>query len=237
MARGITTNDSLVAIGDVHAPFHCATTLATIIKAIETVRPRFVVQMGDLYDQYAFSRYGKSLNLMTPADELAAGLDTARTFWAAVKKASPASRCYQLLGNHDERLRKKVAEKLPELVGLVDTSSLFAFPGVESMKTDKEVLELTVQGERVALHHGYLSRAGDHVKKFHRSCITAHSHRPHVMVHRIHGKSLYDLNPGYVGNPEAPVFDYGTISEKGWTRAYGVIDSLGPRFVSLEASA
>lgn len=217
-------------------PFHCPATLARIITAIEKTQPKYIVQMGDLYDMYAFSRYGKSLNLATPAEELMAGLETARTFWTAVKKVAPASRRYQLLGNHDERLRKKVAEKLPELSGLVDVSSLFSFPGVESLKSDRDVLELTVQGEPWALHHGFLSKAGDHVKYFQKSCITGHSHRPHVLPMKIHDKVLYDFNVGYTGNPEAEVFKYGATVKNHWIRGYGLIDNLGPRFVSLEAA-
>lgn len=228
-------NDSLFAVGDTHMPFHCSDTLLSILKAIEALQPRYVVQMGDLFDQYSFSRYGKSLNIATPEQELVAGLETARAFWESVRKRAPAARCYQLLGNHDTRLDKKLAEKMPELGGLVDSSSLFTFKGVESMKTDRDVLELTVQGEPWALHHGFLSKPGDHVKYFQKSCVTGHSHRAHIIPHKIHDKLLWDCNAGYAGDPTAAVFKYGATVKNAWTRGYLTIDSLGPRFVSLEA--
>jgi predicted MPP superfamily phosphohydrolase len=231
MARS-ATNDTLLAIGDCHFPWACAETVRKIIAAVAKHQPRYIVQVGDLYDQYGFSRYGKSLNVMTPADELANARNHATLMWSEIRKLSPATKCYQLLGNHDMRLAKKVQEKLPELAGLVDAGSLFSFKGVESMKTDRDILELTVQGESVAAHHGFLSKIGDHLRYFGKSCIIGHSHRPHVLP----AGNKYELNVGYAGDPTSEVFSYGATIKNHWTRGYGLIDSLGPRFVSLEGA-
>lgn len=231
MARTVSkSSDVLLAIGDLHFPFACSESVRAIIAAIAKIQPRYIVQMGDLYDQYSFSRYGKSLNVMTPADELANARNHATLMWSEIRKNAPGAKCYQLLGNHDMRLAKKVAEKLPELVGIVDASSLFAFKGVESQKSDRDILELTVQGQPVAIHHGFLSKIGDHFRYFGKSCVIGHSHRPHVLPFG----PKYEMNVGYVGDPTAEVFSYGATIKNNWTRAYGLIDSLGPRVVSLE---
>lgn len=234
MARTASTNDGLIAIGDIHAPYQCSSTLAKIIAVIEKLQPRFIVQVGDLRDLYSFSRYGKSANLTTPVRELTDGSDVAQTFWSAVVKASPASKKYQLRGNHDDRLYKKIAEKMPELVGIVDADSLFTFKGVESMKSERDVLEITVQGAPWAVSHGFLSKIGDHVKYFQKSTIIGHSHRAHCVPFKIHDRVMWELNCGYAADPTAEVFKYGQTVKNHWTRGYGLIDSLGPRFVSLE---
>jgi predicted phosphodiesterase len=227
---------SVLIIGDTHFPYTDADGIKKVIAAAKATKPTYIVQMGDLFDQYAFSKYPTNPNYGTPKAELDAAIKDATKMWADLQRAAPAAKCYQLLGNHDVRLSKRIAEKLPELcgTGLVRLADCYQFEGVETQQSDRDVLELRVNDEPVAFHHGWLSKLGDHVKYFGQSCVVGHSHSPGVVYHRRHNAAHFELNAGYLGNPRSHVFSYGATAQK-WTRAYASIDMYGPRVVALES--
>jgi predicted phosphodiesterase len=224
-----------VVLGDVHAPYGCRRSLKKAIALIEQLQPQYVVQVGDARDLYSFSRYGKSLNHLSPIAEITRGTKQLKEMWAAIRNASPKSKLHQMLGNHDARLYKKIEEKLPEAAGLLGWNDLFEFEGVTTAKSDRDILKLRLGGQQIYFHHGFLSKPGDHVRFFRNSCVTGHSHRGHVLYDASHDRVMWDANCGYLGDPRAHVFQYGAVAGKNkWTRGVLVIDTLGPRFVSFE---
>lgn len=225
-----------VILGDTHHPFSCHRSLTKAYALIEKLQPQYVVQVGDVYDLYSFSRYGKSLNHTTPASEVHKARKAAEKMWDAVRKASPKSKLHQMLGNHDARLYKKIEEKLPEMVGLLGWDDLFTFDGVTTAKSDRDILKLNLGGKKVYFHHGFLSKPGDHLRYFQQNTVIGHSHRGHVLYDTTHDKMLFEANAGYLGDPRSHVFKYGAVAGKNkWTRGCLVIDELGPRFTSFEA--
>jgi predicted phosphodiesterase len=222
-------------LGDVHHPFSCKRSLNLAYEQIERLKPQVVVQLGDCYDLFALSKYSKSLNHDTPKDELKRARLDAEKMWEAVTAAAPKAKRYQLLGNHDARLQKRISEKLPELAGLVGLDDLFQFSGVTTSKSDRDILKLKLGSQTVICHHGWLSKPGDHQKFFQANTIVGHSHRPHLLYDTTFGKSLFEANAGYLGNPNAHVFSYGAVAGKSkWSRGILVLDTDGPRFVSFE---
>lgn len=226
-----------IVLGDTHFPYACQRSLTRAYALIAKLQPEHVVQIGDVYDLYSFSRYGKSLNHTTPVSEVQKARRQATAMWERIWKASPKSKLYQMLGNHDARLYKKIEEKVPEMAGLLGWDDLFAFDGVTTSKSDRDLLKLRLGGREVWMHHGFLSKPGDHVRYFQQNIVTGHSHRGHVLFDTTHSKLLFDANAGYLGNPNAHVFKYGAVAGKNkWTRGCLVIDELGPRFVSFEGA-
>lgn len=55
-------NSDILVIGDTHFPFHDLNALRKIEDAVEDIRAGTVIQLGDLYDFYAFSKYPRSLD-------------------------------------------------------------------------------------------------------------------------------------------------------------------------------
>lgn len=227
------SKQSLFILGDLHAPYHHPAALEQALKAIVIAQPTHIVQLGDLYDFYAFSRYPKSVNKDTPKLEVTKGREVTTRMWARISHAAPRSKRYQLLGNHDVRMRRRISERLPEVEGLLLDQALFEFPGVETMCSDRDALELTINGEPLVVHHGFLGKLGDHISHFGRSVITGHSHRPGVVFFRDVRRTLWELNAGYLGDERQHVFKYGATNVTRWARAYGLVDSLGPRVVPL----
>jgi hypothetical protein len=227
--------DELIAIPDLHFPWASQRALGWLYAEIERLQPRHVVQLGDLLDQYCFSRFARNPNLLTPQEELRRGVSQARQMWAQITRRVPGDcKLYQLAGNHDDRLFKRVAEQLPELQGLFETNFL-DFPGVKTFKDGRDYLELKLpKAGPVILTHGWLGKAGAHMHYFNQSVIFGHLHRPSLVYEpRPSGSPHFELNCGYMGDPGAPVFDYSQTKRKKWQIGYGRIDASGtPSFVS-----
>lgn len=224
-----------VVLGDVHFPFCDVRSLKAAQGLIEELKPKHVIQVGDITDQYFASRYPKKFSL-TPEEEFNLGRSYAEDMWEGIQKVSPKSKCWQLLGNHDVRFFKRIAERAPELQGIADIKGYFSFPGVETMDSDRDILQLKLAGNKVSFMHGYLSRLGDHARKLNGCVVTGHSHRPGIAYLRRGKDLIWEANAGYLGDEGASVFKYGQSNLKDWGRGVLIIDREGPRFVSFEGN-
>lgn len=219
----------VVILGDYHAPFHCRRATAEAVAIIRKVKPKIVIQIGDARDLYSFSRFPKSLNVMTPAQEMKAGTKALEELWKSVHAAAGKGvECFMLRGNHDQRLAKQMMSALPEVEGMLP--DLWKFDGVTTMPAERD--ELIIDG--VVYMHGY-RRFGDHVRYNLMSTVCGHSHTGGVVYMPHKNKTLFELNCGYLGNPKTAALSYTAQSRiSKWTRGCGVIDEYGPRFISLE---
>lgn len=206
--------------------------MLAILALIGRLKPLHIVQLGDLYDFYSFSRFPRTHNLMTPLQEVEQGRKEAEAFWRDIRKAAgPKAECYQLIGNHDARPAKRVLEKAPELGHLVERglSGLWDFKDVTTMPSDRE--ELVLSG--IVFHHGW-RKHGDHVKHNHQSTVVGHLHTGGTVFVAIKGETLFELNAGYIANPLAVPMSYGAQKRfRKETQGVGWIDDLGPRFIPL----
>lgn len=221
----ISTNKAAV-FGDLHLPWHKR---EAVYRALDLLTPdmNLVLQVGDIYDLYSFSRFPRSHNIMTPGEELSVARDYYCWFWGEVRYRCPGARLVQLLGNHDVRPVKRILERAPELETIANRGflDLFESPGVELIQNDEFVWN------DIAFIHGYLGRAGDHARTSNKCVVHGHSHKPGVTVLR---PGLWEMDVGYLGDEKAPCFAYSAWKRAApMTRALGLIDQLGPRVVLL----
>ena len=224
---------TVVALGDIHFPFHHEGALNQALALIKEVRPEYVVQMGDLYDLYSFSKYPRSYNVMTPQDELLQARGFAEEMWAKVKELAPAAHCFQLWGNHDSRAMRRTIERLPEAEGFVARGmrDMMTFPGVTLI--DDQATELVIDG--VHYVHSHVSRVGQTMQETGKSCVTAHLHVGGFVSKGYEGAITWELGVGWLGNRRAPCFSYASRKRAHKTTlGIGIVDSLGPRFVPFE---
>lgn len=219
----------VLIVGDLHCPWENKEAIKKIVVIAKKEKPTHIVQIGDLYDMYQFSRYAKRLD-MTPEQELKKGRKAAENFWQVMKKAAPKARCYQLIGNHDVRPYKSLLNKCPELESLFKYKDLFEFKGVETMPTSLQEL---VIGD-VTYHHGYLTGLGYHMAMWQSKAVVGHSHLGGVVFRNYgKGRTLWELNVGHCADVDQFVFDYGETKFKNWTLGCGIVDAYGPRFIPL----
>lgn len=221
----------ILILGDIHFPYHNKKALKEAMYAVKHEKPTHVVQIGDLYDQYSFSRFTRK-NLTLPEQELREARLHAEDMWESCNRSA---RKYQLLGNHDIRLIKRAEERLPEAQDLIKRSmlELYRFKGVRTIEDDRDLFKI---GD-ITFHHGYLSRLGDHMRYFGTSTVVGHSHVGGAVFEQRNGKTLFELNAGYLADETAEPLRYRPTKSSKWTLGFGLITYRGqtpcPQFIPL----
>lgn len=220
----------ILILGDIHFPYHNKAALKEAVSAIQVEKPDYVVQIGDLYDQYCFSRFTRK-NLTLPEAELAEAREESTRLWRNCLSSNSVRMGYQILGNHDIRLIKRGEERLPEAQTLIRHSllELYKFKGVKTISDDREVTQIG----GIAFHHGYLSQIGAHRDRFMQNTVVGHSHVGGVSFRQIRGEILWELNAGYLADEDAEPLMYNPSKSSKWTLGFGLIDKKGPRFIPL----
>lgn len=221
---------TILVLGDVHAPFTNLRSLARINKLASELKPQVIVQVGDLYDMYAFSKFPRNVNLMTPKQEIDQGLDVTCRMWRDLRKAAPKAKCFCLVGNHDSRPIKRLVEKTPELAMFLDLRSLYDFPGVTMAASERD--EMTIDG--IMFMHGFRGKLGDHAR--HNGCntVTGHSHRGGVAYMRLGKKTIWEMNAGTICDENSEPLSYTRQRQISTvTQGVGFLDDKGPRFIAF----
>lgn len=91
-----------------------------MLKAARAFKPQVIVHQGDLADFYAISSHSKDPRR---ASQLKEELREVRKLRADLDRLG-AKRKIFIEGNHEDRLRRYLEEKAPELFGMFDTDSL-----------------------------------------------------------------------------------------------------------------
>lgn len=215
--------------GDIHFPFQHKPTIERFHEFNREFMPDYVIQMGDLYDMYAHSRFPKSQNIYKPEEEEILAREGAEDFWGQVCKDNPNAKKYQIMGNHDERPVKQTLSLQPTMEHVVKRhlKKLMTFDGVELIFDYREVLKI----DGVGFHHGYLSQLGAHRDSFLENMVVAHTHKGGVSTRRIRNQVLFELNVGFMGDPESKAMSYTPTKQENYTLGFGYIDRFGPRFI------
>ncbi len=220
--------DAVLALGDTHMPWHKKSLLAKIFRIVEDTKPKHIIQMGDLYERFAQSRFAKTAGLITPVREADTGRTAAEFMWREIRKRSPASKCYQLRGNHDARALKVMLDKAPELEPFFDDKDFYRFPGVDTVFDPTH--PLMING--VLYTHGW-GPMGSHMRYFLKPVVRAHSHTAGVVFMNLYGKVIYEMDVGYLADHRAVPLRYRPTTVTRWTHTVGWVDSNGPRVILL----
>jgi len=219
-----------LSFGDLHFPWHSESALLWSFDMITELGPfDLIIQIGDIYDCLAHSRFPKTLEL-TSKKELELAIQYGKIFWRNVQWLNKNPRCdyVQLLGNHDLRPAKALLNAGIDLSGLgIDLKKPWTFDHVHTVHDYRE----TYVYENWAFHHGYKTRLGAHLQNSRMNINVGHTHRGGVHIEKFRDEILFELNSGYLGNPEAKAFGYRAQRWTNWTLGIGYIDKHGPRFI------
>jgi predicted phosphodiesterase len=217
-------------IPDVHFPFEHQETLRQIYDFTETYKPKNIVQLGDLFDNFSHTKFPRSHNVFTPREEFNLSRSKAEVFWKTLQKASPQSKCFQISGNHCVRPMKRILEVYPEAEDWIGemVSKMMSFDGVESIIDPRQ--ELIMPGGVVAIH-GYRSQLGSHRDYTLTNVVCGHTHRGGVVFRQVRGEIIWELNAGLAGDPTAKGLSYTSQKMVDWTLGWGWLDRFGPRFI------
>lgn len=215
----------VLCVPDLHSPYSDLEALSSTYLQIEKEKPDTILQLGDSLDLYSFSKFPRSHNLLTPRQELEQGFELVRDMWKIINRIAPKAIKYQLLGNHEERLPKRVLERLPEAETLFRLKEVMSFPGVQTITTE----ELEIDG--VLYIHGFMTRPYAHMRYFLKSVVLGHTHQAWVLYEKVHRKTLFEMTCGYLADDSQIPLQYTASKINKWSKGCGIIDSGVPRFV------
>jgi predicted phosphodiesterase len=216
----ISKLESVLIIPDTHIPYEDARAWDLMMKVAKTFKPEQIVIQGDFPDFYAVSSHSKDPDRKSNLE------------WevAAVKKrldevdALGAKTKHWIAGNHDDRLRRYLSDKAPELFGLVGIPQLFDL--TKRGWTYTPYKEHRKIGRLYATHDvGTAGRFATYkaLDTYQHSVITAHTHR---MSYLVEGNSVgeYKLSASFGWLGDVNQVDYMTkaVARKNWTLGFGV---------------
>lgn|ERR1035437_123435 len=212
-------------ISDLHFPYHNKKAYNKMMKLIRKHKPTHVVQIGDCLDQYVFSKYARSMRI-SPEHDISQGIALMQGMWKEIKRMLPRAKCYQLMGNHDVRLSKRIAELLPELTEFFNHRDLYKLSGVTVLDSDKDFLEI----EGVIYVHGYLTKSIDHAKHFNKPTVHGHRHQPMIDTH----DRLWSMDVGFLADIGQLPLQYTQSKVVKWRLACGLVDNKQPSLFFLD---
>ena len=209
-------------LGDWHVPFHCDN-LPDILKEI-TKEAKHVVVMGDAVDFYQVSHYRRDPSRLV---SLGQDIERAAELLAILKKVKGEK--YFILGNHELRLVRYLADHAPELVGLksLDLTELLGLDRLGFTVVDGLYLKKKFGRREWLIFHGdHFGKNGAYknLETYGANGITGHSHRLGVIHKTTFGDQHTWIETGcLVKSPDRePSFyrfsDYGKFHD--WHRGY-----------------
>jgi len=139
---------------------------------------------------------------------------------------------HQIGGNHLRRASRRILEAVPDLEHFFDFSKIVEFDGVENFFNDRDIIMLT---PTIELTHGdHSSRMINYANERGHNVVKGHDHRGSIdYTTTLSGKQLWCASAGHLADIETVPMQYTMKSKPNWQRGILLIDSLGPRFISL----
>lgn len=230
MPENVTYERTLI-IGDTHFPFVNHAKLEKVYRFAEKEKPKRIIQIGDLFDLYAHSKFPRSLNIYSPEEETNLAREGAELMWKTLRSLCPDAECVQLKGNHDIRPLRQTLAHLPALEHVVSKylNELMTFEGVKLIEDSRQ--EYEAQG--ILYYHGYRTGLGAHRDYVLQNSVVGHTHKGGVTFRRFRNQVCWELNAGFLGDAESKVFGYTPQKIHDCTNGIGFIDHWGPRFIIL----
>lgn len=213
---------------DHHIPFHDQRVIHEMELFMEELQPKLLLYPGDIGDFYLLSKFDKNPNRQ---DKLQSELTLVADMFARQRRICPNARMIFELGNHEDRLRRYLWSKAPELASLdaLTVESLYKLKEseVEHINYAEGVkindLLMVTHGEAIRAHSSYTAKSMS--DKYGGSGIHGHSHRLGSFYKRdrftVHGwwenGCLCDLEPDYCTHPD-------------WQQGFSVVTFVPGRF-------
>jgi len=207
-------------VPDVHVPFHNTGAWSLMLDVARDLQPETIVCIGDFMDFYAVSSHSKC---PIRAAQLQQELEAGRRLRGELD-ALGAKRKVYLEGNHEDRLRRYLHDKAPELFGLVDVETLLALPdnGWEFVPYRSDI-------KIGAVHYTHdVGKTGRYstfqtLDQYQHSVAFGHSHRfSYVVEGNCTGEQKVAAQFGWLGDVEQIDYMARAKARKDWTLGFGV---------------
>lgn len=212
----------ILFLPDIHCPYHDQLAWDTMIVAARAFNPDITVWSGDSVDFYQLSFHERGLwRGKTVAEEL----DVMFGLRAEFEEATPNAHTRVITwGNHEHRMERFLANRAPELVGMVHSVSermgvdhWQQVPYGQLGKLGKIYLSHEVGSSGVHTAHQSREAVGHNV-------VVGHCHRMGVSVGGlVTGETMVGASFGWLGDRESLMAKYAhQASKRGWQHGFGV---------------
>jgi predicted phosphodiesterase len=113
MKKGKT--QTFVVLSDQHVPFHDEALHEHVLAWLADLQPTRIVLLGDLLDMDQLSRHPWDARYHST---LQGTIDAGHAYVASLRAVCPDAQIDYLLGNHEDRARQRVIEKVREMYGV-----------------------------------------------------------------------------------------------------------------------
>ena len=232
--------DMTILVGsDAHYEINTVTTAhLAFVELAKQLQPDVIVLNGDLLDGASISRHAPLgwEERPTVQDEL----NAVHQRLQEIEKASPSSKRYWVMGNHDSRFDMKLADALPQYKGVPGFSLREQFPAWIFS------ISLWIEGaERpIMIRHKPI---GGGITGGHRTTLMSGVHTVSGHTHHQECKPLTDftgtrlgIQLGTMAEPNQPTFDYAEDAPKNWSSGFALLSIkknwlLQPEFVRVHS--
>jgi predicted phosphodiesterase len=208
----------LLIVPDTHAPYHDERAVRIVESVIDHWQPDIFVCLGDWVDNLALSGH-------TP-NKVHQGPNAGKEILAAATRLESLSRGIKerhfIMGNHETRLERYIAQKAPALDGMLDIADALCLQKWDSVTPYNETLKLG----KVHFTHD-VGKAGQNAHRsaaasYMGSVVIGHTHRmAYEVVGRQAGPPIVATMFGWLGNSAA--VDYLHRAEaKRWPLGFGI---------------
>lgn len=216
-----------IFISDVHRPYHDQRAWELMMMVAEDYGIDEFIIGGDFADFYGLNSHGKNPHIEeTLIDELA----SVHSGLMEIQRSFPSAKKVYITGNHEHRLARYIANKAPELFGVIEIEDLlqlkhFDFEYVPYGPYQGHAVlgtELIARHEplTMGLHCAYGT-----IVKTGTSTIFGHTHRKQeAEMIRLDGTHLIGIAVGHLADYKHPVMSY-LKNHPQWTQGFCTISA------------
>lgn len=211
---------NILYIPDTHVPYHDKKAWELVLKVGRAFKPEIINVGGDLFDMFAVSSHSKDperkLKLEWEIDEGKKALDDLDSLGAKIKKFQG--------GNHEDRLRRYLQDKAPELFNSISIPNIF--------NLEERGWEYTAYKESTKIGNVWFTHDVGVANKyavyraaetFQHSNVTAHTHRMcYVVDGDATGKSMVSASFGWLGDTDQVDYMNKVKAKRNWALGFGI---------------
>lgn len=191
-----------LVLADLHIPYHSESAVTAILKWAESQTFDQLILLGDFVDFYKVSHWIQDPNRMRFVDEIVEAKRILSLFRACFHKI------VYIEGNHEERLKKYIWQKSPELYGLESLAvpKLLELGEIEYISTTERLAKqqlpyslgnlFLLHGHEIKFSWGAVNIARSYYLKLNRSILFGHCHQAQRYQKRVLGGYDYSYAVG-----------------------------------------
>jgi predicted phosphodiesterase len=216
-------NDVILLIPDTHAPFMHPQAVDFLREIKKEYKPNRIFQMGDLIDQFAFSKFARDPDTANCDQELERALDQLGDLYDLFPKVE------MCIGNHDNRIMKRAAEAGISKKFIKELKDIYQLPKDWIVAENFRIPEMDL----MIMHGEGFSGRGAMVQllqTFRRNAAIGHLHGQAGTFWLSNGSPSWVLATGCLVDPRAYAFKYSQFHKDQPILGCGVIVGGTPLF-------